>query len=210
MNNTLSLKDAISRAWEAFVKHVGTFVTVTFVFLVLSMLIGSVDQKSEYGPLAGIIAIFISFFASYVSIRLALVTVRGGVPMWKDAVTIEWRWFGWYVFASLLSAVVYVVGFTLFIIPGFFLLTRLALFNFALIDEQLLPIGSMKRSWNLTQGHFWQMFVAGIIIVGLNIAGSQLFGIGILISSPLSFLFSAYIYEKLREASVPVISSKVI
>lgn len=208
MNNSLSLKDAFSSAWTAFKTHMSTFVTVTFVFLVLGILLGSVDRNHIYGPTASIINIFISFLAAYVMIRLSLVASRGGVPLWKDALTIKWSEFGWYIFASILTSLIQGIGFALLIIPGLYLITRLAIFNFALIDENLLPLDSIKRSWELTRGHFWQMFLAGVIIVAINIVGAMLFGVGILVSSPLSFLFSAFIYDRLRNASMPALEEQ--
>ncbi|PJE73853.1 MAG: hypothetical protein COV01_03365 [Candidatus Taylorbacteria bacterium CG10_big_fil_rev_8_21_14_0_10_41_48] len=210
MNNPLSLKDAFYSAWATFKKHAGVFVTVTFVFLILGVVLGSVDKNHQYGAVAGIANILISFFAAYVMIRFSLVAIRGGVPQWREIFNVTWGEFGWYIFASILVSLMQGIGIVLLIIPGLILLARLALFSFALIDEDLLPIDSIKRSWELTKGRFWQMFFAGVIIIALNIVGAMLFGIGVLVSSPLSFIFSAYIYEKLRNASVPIVIEKTV
>lgn len=210
MNNSLSLGSAFKSAWDAFLKNAGTFVSVTFVFLVVTILLGSAGKNHAYGPTLDIASTLVSFFAAYVTVRLSLTVARGGKAHWKDVFSVDWAQFGWYVLAGVLTGVISGVGLVLFIIPGIFLLVRLALSNFAVIDEGLLPIDSIKRSWALTRGRFWQMLLAGIIIVALNIVGTMLFGVGVLVSSPLSFLFSAYIYEKLREASVPAVSSEVV
>jgi uncharacterized membrane protein len=210
MNNSLSLKDSFTSAWATFTKNAGTFASITFVFLVVTVLLGAADRNDTYGSIPGIANTLISFFAAYVMTRISLIALRGGTPTWKDAFTVEWSQFGWYVLAAILTGIIYGAGFILFIIPGLFLIVRLALTNFALIDENLYPIDSIKRSWTLTSGRYWQLFLAGVIIVALNIVGTALLGIGILISSPLSFLFSAYIYEKLRGLSVPAVSPKTI
>lgn len=209
MNNPLSLVDAFKSAWTTFIKHVGTFVSITFVFFVLTVVLGIEDKSETYGPIPEILSTVISFFASYVMVRLSFTAMRGGVVSWKEAFAIDWNQFVWYILAGIITGIIAGLGFILLIIPGLFIITRLALSNLALIDEHLLPIDSIKRSWALTRGHFWQMFLAGVIIVGLNIVGTALLGVGVLVSSPLSFLFSVYIYERLRDASVPAVTSKV-
>lgn len=210
MNNSLNLVDAFKSAWSAFTRNANVLVLVTFIFLILAVLLGSADKNHMYAPIPGVTNTIVSFFAAYVMTRLSLTIARGGKALWKDAFSIRWSEFGWYVLAAIVTGVASGIGFVLFVIPGLFLITRLALSSFALLDEGLLPIDSIKRSWALTRGHFWQMFLAGIIIVGLNIVGTALLGIGVLVSSPVSFLFSAYIYEKLREASVPVVVEKIV
>jgi uncharacterized membrane protein len=210
MNNSLDLTLAFKSAWDTFKKNAGTFASITFVFLVLTVLLGAADRNNSYSSIPGTANTLISFFAAYVMTRISLRALRGETPTWKDAFTVEWSQFGWYILAAILTGIIYGAGFILFVIPGLFLIVRLALTNFALIDEDLMPIDSMKRSWALTRGHFWQMFLAGVIIVGLNIVGTALLGIGIVISSPLSFLFSVHIYDRLRSASVPAVSAKVV
>lgn len=209
MNNSLNLVEAFKSAWSAFTRNANVFVLVTLIFLILTILLGSADESRTYAPISGVTNTLVSFFASYIMVRLSLTVARGGKAFWKDVFVIRWSELGWYVLATIVTGVISALGFIFLVIPGFFISTRLALSNFALIDEGLKPIESIKRSWALTRGHFWQMFLAGIIIVGLNIVGTALLGIGVLVSSPVSFLFSAYIYEKLREASVPVTVEKI-
>ena len=209
MNNSLNLVESFKSAWSSFTRNANIFVLVTLIFLILTILLGSADESRAYAPIPGVTNTLVSFFASYIMVRLSLTVARGGKALWKDVFVIRWSEFGWYVLAAIVTGVISALGLVLLIIPGLFIITRLALSNFAMIDEGLKPIESIKRSWALTRGYFWQMFLAGIVIVGLNIVGTALLGIGVLVSSPVSFLFSAYIYEKLREASVPVVVEKI-
>lgn len=58
---------------------------------------------------------------------------------------------------QLLIGIVSMIGLLLFIIPGIFIWTRLSLAPFALINENAGVMGSVKRSWALTKGNFWNM-----------------------------------------------------
>lgn len=71
----------------------------------------------------------------------------------------------------ILQALVIGVGFIFLIIPGLILLGRLALAPIALFEENLGPIAAMKRSFELTSGHLFEMlgalFAGGILGGGL-------------------------------------------
>ncbi|MFA6095399.1 MAG: hypothetical protein WC767_00990 [Candidatus Paceibacterota bacterium] len=200
----LSLKDSFKSAWSTFMKSPGVFVTVTFIFLVVGLIVDS-GNDSRYSLVVNIANTLISFFAAYVMVKLSLAAARGEVPSWREAVSVKARPFWYFILASILVGVIDGIGLILLVIPGLYLLARLALFNFAIVDEDLSPIESVKRAWALSRGRFWKMFLAGLIIIGMNVLGVVLLGIGVLVSSPVSFLFSAYIYEKLKSDSLPVV-----
>jgi uncharacterized membrane protein len=185
-------------------KSPGVFVTVTFIFLVLGLIVDS-GNDSRYSFVVNIANTLISFFAAYVMVRLSLAAARGEAPSWREAIRVKARPFWYFILASILVGVIDGIGLILLVIPGLYLLARLALFNFAIVDEDLSPIESVKRAWALSHGRFWKMFLAGLIIIGMNVLGVVLLGIGVLVSSPVSFLFSAYIYEKLKSDSLPVV-----
>lgn len=202
MHNTLTLTPSLKRAWSSYMGHVGTLASITLIFLVLTILLGSVGDD-EGGGLLSLVNTLLSFFASYVFTRLSISAVRGTSVSWGSAFSFHAHEFFWYILASIITFGLYIAGFILLIIPGIFLAVRLAFTNFALIDEDLTPIDAIKRSWELSRGSFWKLFLAGVLVIGLNVAGTMLFGIGVLVSTPLSFLFSAYLYEELRSRSIP-------
>ncbi|HBG00346.1 MAG TPA: hypothetical protein DDW87_02055, partial [Firmicutes bacterium] len=54
------------------------------------------------------------------------------------------------------------------------------------------------ESFRLVQGSFWS--VVGVLIVGffLNVLGAMLFGIGLLLTVPLTSLSLTYLYRRLE------------
>ncbi len=77
--------------------------------------------------------------------------------------------FVFYLIANLLSALVSLPGFLLFIIPGFYLMSRFIVIPVVIADEgERNPIELLKRSWSLTQnnGFSIMLFIVIIWIVG--------------------------------------------
>lgn len=206
MSDIIDFGSAFRSAWAMFRTHAATFVSISFVFFVITIALDSVDGKGDAQTLSDLVTTLFSFFAAYIMTRLSIGAIRGDASLWKDVFSFHWGEFAWYVVASIIAFALYVAGFLALIIPGIILIVRLSLMNFALIDEDLAPIDAIKRSWELSRGHFWKLFVAGLIVIGLNIVGMLALGIGLIISTPLSFLFSAYIYDRFREASVPMVA----
>lgn len=85
--------------------------------------------------------------------------------------------------APLLGALIFTVvavllGSLLLLLPGLFVLVRLAVVVPALIVEDLGPLGAVDRSWKLVSGRWWATFGAGAIVVILvSIIGAILQGL---------------------------------
>lgn len=84
------------------------------------------------------------------------------------------------VLVGLLAALAIAAGFVLLVIPGFFVLTRLAATLPALVIEDRRGTQELSRSWNLVAGHGWHVFgtivVAGLITGFVSAVVSAPFG----------------------------------
>ena len=98
---------------------------------------------------------------------------------------------------ELLSAIATFLGFILFIIPGIIIFIRLYFVNLLIIDERFGPIQAIKKSWRMTQGQFWNLFLFGLVLLGLNILGALALLIGLLWTIPTTSIAAAYVYRKL-------------
>ena len=68
----------------------------------------------------------------------------------------------------LLTFIVFVLlfaGFILLIIPGIYLSIRLSFVYYALMIENRSTFDALSRSWQLTQGHWWKIFRAFLVLV---------------------------------------------
>jgi hypothetical protein len=67
----------------------------------------------------------------------------------------------------VLSGFVLVVGFLLLIIPAVYLLVRLSLVEPVAVQERISGVAAMRRSFALTNGHFWLVFRLGLAFLGV-------------------------------------------
>lgn len=101
----------------------------------------------------------------------------------------------------ILYCVMVWVGWLLFVLPGFIALLRFAFFPYFIVEKNMGPIDALKKSYEVTQHHMWDIFafwVAMKIVVSLGFVSWM----GVLISWPLSTLAYAFFYHKLVSDSV--------
>jgi len=69
------------------------------------------------------------------------------------------------------------------------------------------PIASMKESYAITKGRFWKLLGFWIVIGLFNLLGLIPFGIGLLVTVPVSALASIYVYRELSREKAGLIST---
>ncbi len=86
--------------------------------------------------------------------------------------------------ASLLIGAACGLGVMFLVVPGIYLLVRFCLAISATCVDELGPVESLRRSWALTQGRFWDVaaFLAVLFCVGLAAAAALVVVGGILVA----------------------------
>lgn len=78
--------------------------------------------------------------------------------------------YGWLILADILTIVIKVVGFILFVIPGFIAITLMCVVGPVVMVEKRRPFSAVRRSAQLVWPYFWLTFVAVTIpLLGENI-----------------------------------------
>jgi uncharacterized membrane protein len=65
--------------------------------------------------------------------------------------------------ASLLMVIIISIGFMLLIIPGFFLLCKLAFVPYLVTEKKMSVMKGIGESWRMTKGHGWKVFLIGLM-----------------------------------------------
>lgn len=116
-----------------------------------------------------------------------------------------------FLLATVVYAVVLVVGFILLIIPGIYFSLKYGFFGYILVDHpELSAMESLSESARLTEGIRWQLFVFSLALIGINILGAIVFGIGLLYTLPVSIMAYTALYRsltKIASDTVPAASS---
>lgn len=121
--------------------------------------------------------------------------------------------FGTALATHLLTAVAILIGFLLFIIPGFILSLGLALSMFIISDdEEIGAYDALKKSWDMMNGYKVKMLGMVLMFIGLFILSMLTLGIALLWLVPFMQVTMVKFYQdvkadyELQNAPAPVVS----
>jgi hypothetical protein len=96
--------------------------------------------------------------------------------------------------ATLLMVAISLAGFILLIIPGIFLVVKLFFYEFAILLDNMGVKSSLKKSWHITKGNWWNIFaflllmcLAYIPLAIIDVVVLLLFPVVSLVLSPVLF-----------------------
>jgi len=102
-------------------------------------------------------------------------------------------------FVSVLIAfILTLAGLVALIVPGIILALRLQFIPYILLDEDIGPVDAIQKSWNLTRGFTFDLFLFALLVIAINFVGFIALGIGIFVSVPVTKIATADVYRFLR------------
>lgn len=178
------------RSKEAVLVNVYPILGVIALYLVasiiLSILLGGGDVKNESNPVKSLADLVVSSAMTVAITLLVLAGIRGQKMEFGAAVKSSLSFMTIKVMGlSIVLGVIAVVSLLLLIVPFFFIVPRLVLAPYFLIDKKLGIFDSISASWDATKGSLGKVW--GVIGV------SVLFGIAIivLVGLYLSLMYAA-------------------
>lgn len=105
-----------------------------------------------------------------------------------------------YLLGSILFSVMIGVGMILLVVPGVYLAVRYQFMPYLIIDKGMQPMDALRAAGELTRGSWLDLFVLLLCIVGINFVGALLFGLGLLITVPVTFIAHARVYRSFMPA----------
>lgn len=190
IKNNLNIQEIFSEAW---VKTKKNYWFLFCLFVVSTIIIG-LTQHTE------LLAFIVSIPIGIATLTIAILIANGHIPKYSDLfksfdnykITLN------YILASTLFMIIVLLGLLALIIPGIYLAIRLQFYKFLVIEnENMRPIETLKESMRMTKGHFWDLLGFVIVILVMNLIGAIPFGLGLIITVPLTIVASALLYKKL-------------
>lgn len=197
MNNTFSIKESFSFAWETFTKRPWFFMAVVLAVVVGTSIVSTIVQPDNAVGLLGYLAYMVfNVFLDMGLVSLALAAHRN-VEMvnWKDLWAPKMFWS--FLLASLLTGAAVLFGLILLIIPGIIAAVGLLFVKYVVVDRELGPIEALKESWAITKGNRMKLLGLLALIILMNIAGAIVL-VGLLVTMPLTMLIMVYVYRELE------------
>ena len=184
--------DLLSRAWDA----LGNQWLLAMAICVLNGILTSVLSSVGFGLGSLLLGGALAFGMS----RVMVLIYRGHVPS-VDTYFDGFRHFLPTLIASLLLAVLVLMGLVLLVIPGIVAAIGLSQTFYVLQDHpEMGAEAALKESWRLTwiNGHMWKVLFMGFLSFFVLLGGALAFGVGLFIAYPLVSLMLAGLYEELR------------
>jgi uncharacterized membrane protein len=103
---------------------------------------------------------------------------------------------------ATLAGLFTLIGVFLLLVPGIYLATSYIFLYPFLISAKFEYWDAMEASRKLVTKNFWNIFLLALALLALNFAGLMLFGFGIFISIPLSYLSIHVAFKEIMDADV--------
>lgn len=198
---TFSIKNAVSFGFETVKKNFFFFLGVIAIVFAVSAVNSSlqenlVDQWFLY-TLVSIVFWIIAEIVGMGVIRINLSFVDGKKPKFSDLFILNWRQLLNYILGSFLVGLTVLGGMILLIVPGIIFALKLQYTTYLIVDKNIGPIEAYKKSWQMTKGQVWHLFLLALTFIGINLVGLLLLVVGLLFSAPLSMVAATSVYRKL-------------
>lgn len=200
----LNVGDALGYGFGALKRYPGPLVIITLVYIVVAGLANGLASAFQDVLVLQVIFTLVSAFVGILLymglIRVALKVTAGEEPEVGDLFKPEH--FGSYLLAGVIVGVAVAVGLVFCIVPGIYLAIMLGFFGFVVLARGAGAIDSIKASAAITEGNRGNLFVLGLAIFGLNLAGALACGFGLLVTYPITTVALGYAYRVLSNEPV--------
>ncbi|MDE7377706.1 MAG: hypothetical protein K2N13_01950 [Paraprevotella sp.] len=149
---------------------------------------------------SAIVMMFVSWlltvYIEVVNYKMYLAAVDYDKPELGDALKTAYKPFLMFLCASGAYSFIVAVGLCLCVLPGIYLAIRLVFVPILAVDRPRLMFGELfSRSWKLTQGHFFDLLLLGVLAVLVNFVGLICCCVGIIFTSIISGFMFALAYR---------------
>lgn len=204
----------IKGAWAVTKKKFSFLVGLTLGLVILQFLSGflggSLEKNSPilfalFQIVITVLSIIVTMGVQWIALKLLRdePVILGNL---LDPMGLFWRYLG----ASIVYGFVVFVGLILLIVPGIVWGLKYRLVWYLVLDKKLPVFEAFKESGVMTYGYKKDIFLVGILLGLINLCGVLLFGIGLLVTIPLSWIATALVYKTILEAHSSTSSSQPV
>jgi uncharacterized membrane protein len=195
-----SISDSLNRGWLIFrgkaLLALGALMISIFVPVLLSVA-GLLSEDKGLTPFFGLAHFIVTLILTSGVIKIYLLLIDGKDATISDFM-MELRKVVNFALCYFLVGLIVGIGMLLFIIPGLIWFIQFYFAPYAVIDEGVGPIAALGRSSDLTRGSRWKLLGFALVVMLLNFLGASCFGIGLLVTIPVTLLSTAWVYRQLQ------------
>jgi len=205
---SIPMGEAVSWGWIRFKENAPLLVGVQFVALVVPTFVQHFGTAMARGAFMELV-INIAAFVVTATLELGLIKIAlriiDGQPVEFAHLFDIFDRVAWFALARFIMMVAVGLGLFLLVVPGVVIALRLWFIGYATIDEHPPGLDTLQRSVEVTRGFTFDLFLFALLLIAINFLGALCFGVGLLVSLPVSLLATAYVYRHLaaRRVAVP-------
>jgi uncharacterized membrane protein len=205
----IPIEDAIRFGWDTFKKNFELILAIEIAATVTLAVVGGASELLETRGWYHEFAMSIAYFVVTMIIHLGAIKVS---LKYRDGEKVDFAnmfdSFGIlapFMAASVVTDLAIGFGLLFLVVPGIVVAVKFCLFGFTVVDEDRGPIEAIRRSIQLTDGVGIDLFLFGMLCVGINILGMMALVVGLYVTLPVTALAGAHIYRHLnpRAARAP-------
>jgi hypothetical protein len=171
-------KQILRLAWDAYRKHFRVVASVVLVICLPLELLSSYMDYFVFGQeglqksfkFARMLDNFIGIIATAGVISVGYTAWLGQLPSFGGAMRVGVSSWGRMWWTRVLKTLAVVLGFLLLILPGIYLLVRLALAEPVAVCERVSGSAAMRQSFELTKGRVKEVFLLGLVFGAVLLA----------------------------------------
>ncbi len=227
-NRNFSIGDALRFSWSITKNHIAYFLSVMIILFVVTAVFGYVEEILGQSWLSSIVSVLnwlVQIILGLIMTKIVLEFLDGNdKPLWNDiskSFDVFWRYLG----GTVLTSIIVIIGFMLFIIPGIYFAIRFQFVSYLIVDKGLLPLDALKESSEMTKGIKIDLFLLLLSLFFINFIGILLFIvtqfiigpvigvvlllISLLITVPITIVALGYVYRKIL-GQTPIMPTKSV
>jgi len=194
-------REAIDFGFNVSKANILYFLPVFVVVIIVQAGIGAISSafQIDKNPLLSLvfslIKIIVGLSISIGLTRISLDFIDGKKPKVFDV--FQTKSIVNYFVVSVAKSLATLVGLILFIIPGIIIALKLQFATYLVVDKNMGISDSLNKSWEMTKGVKWNLFLFGLLLGLINVLGIICLLVGLIVTVPLTMIATAYVYRKL-------------
>jgi uncharacterized membrane protein len=220
-----SVGTAFGWGWRKFRENLGPFMLVALVIVAVMLVLGTIRVAVVAGTDAAIdpatgqvenaglfgtslfFGLLLALVQFVVSVVVSAGIIKGALDITQGRpleVGTMFRGFslGQLVIAAILTSLLTFVGLIACIVGAFVVAFFLSFTTYFIVDEGQSATSAMRASFDFTKANAGDLLLLFLAIIGANILGACLCGVGLLVSVPVTILAQAYAYRALRRQPI--------
>lgn len=196
--------EAIKFGWNAMGNNLVFFVLFLLVVWIISGFFSFLGS-----PIWGPHIVFFPFAFTFVgwifSIFVSMAVIKTGLRLSAatgEKAEISDTWSGYplffhYLVGGILYGLIVLAGIILLIVPGIIWGIKYSMFGYLIMDQEMTPVAAIKKSGEITKGAKWDLFLLGLLFIGITILGALACVVGLFAAIPTIWVAHAFVYRKL-------------